>query len=64
MIIKGRVDESPNIQPSPKVKEKKKTTFDLKTSKVEAEKVDLTEEMLSGDKISSTALAHAKELLN
>ena len=28
MIIKGRVDESPNIQTSPKVKPKKKGWFD------------------------------------
>ena len=27
MIIKGRVDEAPNIQTSPKVKEKKKGWF-------------------------------------
>ena len=27
MIIKGRVDEKPNIQTSPKVKEKKKGWF-------------------------------------
>ena len=46
-----------------KVKEKKKTTFVIKTSKGEAEKVDLTEEMLSGDKINWDIAPHHKAIL-
>ena len=51
-----------------KVKEKKKTTFVIKTPKGEAEKVDITEEMLSGsilggDKTTWDIAPHHKEIL-
>ena len=51
-----------------KVKEKKKTTFVIKTPKGEAERVDILEEMLSGsllggDKSTWDIAPHHKEIL-